>query len=464
MRVLSGLRSDLHSTPVKLALSLVAALALGLAILALWIGADVGRTLAARTEAAVAADIANLRAHAAGDGLGSLDAALAARRVGGMHYVLTRDGAVRAATFAPVGSPGSEGSVFRYASLASMPADGGGLAFGRTVDLGGGVQVVVARDIEDERGFARRLQWTLLVGILGLTLAGLVGGVALGRALDRRLARINATTTAIVLGDLTRRIDRDGSGDEFDRLSGNLNTMLGRLDGLMQALRDVSDNIAHDLKTPINRLRNTAEEALRAAPDKQRNALGAVIEQADAIIQTFNALLLIARLEHGDTADAPMVEVILSELVEDIAELYDPVAEDAKLMFALRLTDRVRFKVHRQLMVQAIANLVDNAIKYAGDPTRAYAETLSLTVVALPTTIEIIVSDRGPGIAPEDHATALKRFGRLDKSRTLPGTGLGLSLVAAIARLHGGRLRLGDNSPGLRAIIELPRGTSLPAG
>lgn len=447
----------LRSTPVRLALTLVAALAAGVAALALLIGFDVNRTLAERTERAVLADAARLAALAARDGIRAVEVAVRARGVEGAHYRVERDGQMMVSTFDAAVLPPQTGGVFSYQPAGRRGA-GRETAFGVTIALDPHVKVTVARDISEQKAVAQRLQRSLAIGLAALALGGIAGGVALGRALDRRLARINTATRAIMAGDLSRRIERDDSGDEFDRLGGQLNEMLMRIEDLMLALRDVSDNIAHDLKTPINRLRNTAEEALRSTGgDRQRHALGSVIEQADAIIRTFNALLLIARLEHDRAAESPLEVVEIHDLVADVVDLYSPVAEDAKLALRVRVADHARHPVHRQLLTQAIANLVDNAIKYAGDPARAGMESLEVDVIAGETTLSIAVADRGPGIAAQDRESALKRFGRLDKSRSKPGTGLGLSLVAAIARLHGGQLVLGDNSPGLRAVIQLPR-------
>jgi signal transduction histidine kinase len=254
-----------------------------------------------------------------------------------------------------------------------------------------------------------------------------------------------------------------GSGDELDRLSENLNAMLGRIEELMQALREVSDNIAHDLKTPLNRLRNRAESALRDpdGPVAYRDGLVKAIEEADELIKTFNSLLLIARLEGGAIAES-MAEIDPAAVIADVAELYEPVAEERGLTLAVSAQHGLALLANRELVSQAVANLVDNAIKYsvveagaaAGD--RAARSTIDISLQSVGDGVAVTVADRGRGVAPEDRERALQRFVRLEKSRSLPGAGLGLSLVAAVARLHGGTVRLEDNAPGLRVVLTLP--------
>jgi len=257
---------------------------------------------------------------------------------------------------------------------------------------------------------------------------------------------------------MSRRIAVTGAGDEFDVLATNLNAMLERIEALMSGLREVSDNIAHDLKTPLSRLRNSAEAALReTGADAYREGLEHTIEKADELIKTFNSLLLVARLEAGALEEnAERFDV--GRAVRDVAELYEPVAEERGMGLAVNVKSGPQLTGNQQLVVQAVANLIENAIKYSGKPINAGSgAAISIDLAELPDAIEIAVADNGPGIAPEDRARVLKRFVRLEKSRTEPGTGLGLSLVQAVARLHGGSVRLEDNRPGLRVVLTLPK-------
>jgi signal transduction histidine kinase len=336
------------------------------------------------------------------------------------------------------------------------------VAVGVLLDVPGGLTLVVGRDIEDLRRFA----WTMgrlgLWSVIILSALGIGGGLLISRSVLRRIEVVNDTTRTIMAGDLSRRIPLNGSGDELDRLAESLNAMLGRIEELMAALREVSDNIAHDLKTPLNRLRNRAEAALRTAdaPATYRDGLVKTIEEADELIKTFNSLLLIARLEGGAVAES-MERLNPASIIADVAELYEPVADEAGLSLSVAAEPGLSLTANRELVSQAVANLVDNAIKYSPDGrgrtgNGAGAAPIRIVLKRVADAIEIAVADRGPGVAPEDRQRALQRFVRLEKSRSRPGSGLGLSLVAAVARLHGGSIRLEDNAPGLRAVLQLP--------
>jgi signal transduction histidine kinase len=236
--------------------------------------------------------------------------------------------------------------------------------------------------------------------------------------------------------------------------------MLARIEELVAALREVSDNIAHDLKTPLTRLRNGAEAALRDAngTTAHRDGLVKTIEEADELIKTFNALLLIARLE-GRAVTESMTKVDPATIIGDVSELYEPAAEEAGLTLTVVAAPGSVIVANRELLSLAIANLVDNAIKYSiVGPSGVQAPGVEISLRSAGDTIEITVADSGPGVAPEDRKRALQRFVRLEQSRSRPGSGLGLSLVAAVARMHGGALRLEDNTPGLKAIVTLPVG------
>jgi signal transduction histidine kinase len=297
--------------------------------------------------------------------------------------------------------------------------------------------------------------------VLIVVVLGLGGGIFVARRVLRRIDAMTGTTQRIMAGDLSGRLPVGRSGDELDRLAENLNAMLERIEALMMGLKEVSDNIAHDLKTPLTRLRNRCEAALRNARTDAdyRAALDSTIEESEELIRTFDALLMIARAESGEAREG-MSEFDAAEVAHDVSELYEPLADDKGLALRVEATP-APVKGNRELVSQALANLVDNAIKYAAETKQegsngAVSEIL-VTAGAEGDRIKLAVRDGGPGIPESDRAHVVERFVRLEQSRTKPGSGLGLSLAAAVARLHGGELKLEDNAPGLKAILDLPR-------
>jgi signal transduction histidine kinase len=300
-------------------------------------------------------------------------------------------------------------------------------------------------------------RWSLAAIII----LGLAGGFFVTRRVLKRVDAMTDTTRTIMDGDLTGRLPIAGTGDELDRLAGNLNAMLERIEALMHGLKEVSDNIAHDLKTPLTRLRNRCEEALRLAEDESqyRAALESTIEESDALISTFNALLMIARAESGQARDG-MSDFDAAEIARGVGDLYEPLADDKGLVLKVEAPGSAPVHGNRELVSQALANLVDNAIKYGRrDRIDANGAEADIVVKAMGDGDRILltVADGGPGIPEADRGRAVERFVRLEQSRSQPGSGLGLSLASAVARLHGGELKLEDNHPGLRTVISLPR-------
>jgi signal transduction histidine kinase len=326
--------------------------------------------------------------------------------------------------------------------------------------LPGNFHLLVGRNLRDARLFRLRitntLGWAALI-TLGL---GVVGGLLMTRNMLRKVDAVNRTSTRIIHGDLSQRVPVSGTGDEFDQLAQNLNAMLDQIERLMAGMRQVTDNIAHDLRTPLARLRARLEVTLIEKPDQARYAdvLRETIHEADRLLGTFNALLSIAEAEAGSRRDG-LEAVDLSEIARDVAELYEPVADEAGLGFDLGVTDNVWVRGDRHLLSQAIANLLDNALKY----TRAGKVGLSVHPHA--STARIEVADTGPGVPADRRNVVFDRFVRLEGSRSTPGNGLGLSLVRAVAKLHDGAVWLEDNqtsaeNPGLKVIIELPLAAS----
>jgi signal transduction histidine kinase len=331
-----------------------------------------------------------------------------------------------------------------------------GVAVVRSVQLDSGLRLIVGRDIVERRGFTAIIFQGFFFGVLGILVLSIVAGALTARRVLRRIDAINATSSTIMSGNLSERVPVTKRNDEFDGLATNLNAMLDRIEQLMQGLKDVTDNVAHDLKTPLTRLRNKAENALRNTSDEaeKHEALEATITESDKLIRTFNALLMIARAEAGAPSGA-FADVDVSAVVADMAELYTPVAEDEGIVLETDVTSGIRLRANRELIGQAVVNLVENAIKYS-KPGDSGQGKIAVSVHQVGQRLLIEVADNGPGIPLEEREHVVKRFVRLEKSRTEPGSGLGLSLVAAVAHLHRGIFRIVDNGPGVRAVIDLP--------
>jgi signal transduction histidine kinase len=324
-------------------------------------------------------------------------------------------------------------------------------------ELPGGFRLLVGRD-ESERVQLRLLLTEGVVWSLGAVfLFAALGAGIIRRALERRMRPAVVTARAIAAGDLSRRVPLANAGDEFDRLGATMNAMLDRIEALMAGVRGVSDAIAHDLRTPIARARGKLEESLATARTEAelRAAVEEGIHDLDNITRIFRALLRIAEAEAG-ARRAAFAPLEVSGVLHDAAEFYEAMAEERGQHLETALPTALRIVGDRDLLLQAVANLLDNALKFtpAGGVVR-------LTAEARAGGVEIAVSDSGPGLSDADKARALDRFFRADSSRGTPGSGLGLSLVRAVAQLHGGEVLLRDampgaSPPGLSVVLRLP--------
>jgi signal transduction histidine kinase len=412
-----------------------------------------------QTEATLDAEITGLAEQYAQRGLSGLIQIVAARSAGdrgdAMIYLVTD----------PDGKP-LAGNIAAWP--AGVPTHSTWLSFGleRTINgrhevhpararlfvIPGGYRLLVGRDISDAAAFRSEVRTTLLwAGSIALGI-GLIGGTVMSRNLLRRVEQVNRTSERVMAGNLSDRIPLRGTSDEFDQLAANLNRMLDQIERLMAAMREVTDDVAHDLRTPLSRLRTRLERALvdPSAGTGQGEAIRAAIDEADRLLATFNALLRIAELESGARLDQT-APVDLSEVARSAADLYEPVTEEKGFALSVVAEPGVRISGDWHLLSQALANLLDNALKYAG------GGQIELRVYHEDGQAILEVADQGPGIPEADRQSVLDRFVRLEPSRTTPGNGLGLSLVRAIVRRHDGSVMLADNRPGLRVRLQFAR-------
>ncbi|MGH6615242.1 ATP-binding protein [Sphingomonas sp.] len=316
----------------------------------------------------------------------------------------------------------------------------------------GANRLISGRLLDDWEQEQRDLEGALALAVLLSLALGIGGGLVVARYVGRRLNGVASVIEGVADGDLSRRVvTLTGSGDPFDRLASQLNAMLDKVERLMGELRLVTDSLAHDLRSPLSRLRSKTEGAVLMEDPMQREAaLGGLIAETDIVMRMLTTLIEISRAESISRDRFSPVDP--AELIEEIAELYAPVVEDAGMRMIVALDARPpALLLHRELISQAVTNLADNALRHG-----AGGGSITLRVSAGAGEVRLQVEDHGPGIAAEDRAQALRRFGRLDSARTTPGAGLGLTLIEAVARLHGGRFELGDNAPGLIAAIVLP--------
>ncbi|MFZ5790155.1 MAG: ATP-binding protein [Pseudomonadota bacterium] len=409
--------------------------------------------LQTQMEARIEAEMASLRRESTAQGLDRLANTVAerGRGAGALDYLLLSPNGRRLAGDLP--SPGSRrGWVDLDTPEQNADEEGSNRVHMLVVSLADGSTLAVGDDIgrieEVEEAVLGAFAWALAATIV----LGLAGGLVLSAGFLRRLDGVIRTAEAIVDGDLARRMPVSGADDDFDRLASTLNRMLDRIAALMESLRQVSNDVAHDLRTPLSRLRQRLEAVRLSAASvaDYEAAIDAALIETDSILDTFSALLRIAQIESG-MRRAGFKEVRLDDVVRTVVEAFAPSAEEeGKSLVVVRL-DEARVRGDRELLTQLVANLVENAIRHTPAGTRIAVQVTDRTSGA-----SLAVADNGPGIPEAERARIFHRFYRLERSRATPGSGLGLSLAAAVADIHDATVRAEDNAPGLRMVVDFP--------
>lgn len=346
-----------------------------------------------------------------------------------------------------------------WVDFLKAEADGGYTPIRALVlGVGPGFRLLVGRDIRELERIDEVFREASVWG-LGLTMGlSLIGGLLIGFSAQRRLAQINRTTRQIIAGNLGQRVPVTGGGDEHDELAENLNAMLDQIEKLMAGLRHVGDSVAHDLRGPLTRLR-TRLETLAAHPAPPREDIAECVAQADALLATFNALLRIARVESGAYRSA-FAPVDVARIARDVCELYQAATDARRIELACETPAEALVVGDRELLAQALTNLLDNAVKYTPEGGR-----IEVRVAAKPPDrYALRIADTGPGIPAGERERMLERFARLDRARSRPGNGLGLALVKAVAEQHDGGLTLSDGRPGLVVELDVPAAETRRAG
>ena len=453
------LTKTLRSTTFRLALISIAVF--GAIVIALFghVYRSTTNFVLSRSDSAIEAERAMLRNIYDSGGRNGLTLAIEQRdavaRLAGSVYLLADE------SFAPVAGnlkewPPALKAEGEWAKFKSEPlnAKGGGPALfrARVEKLPDGFHLLVGRDISDLGHFADQIYAALVIAILLIFVLAAVASVSVTRRTVGRIESINATSRAIMKSGLGRRIPLRGTEDEWDHLAQNLNSMLERIEVLMAEVKQVSDNVAHDLRTPLTRMRGRLEKASieKSDRDHEKSLINATIADLDDVLRMFSSLTRISQIETTNKTLA-FRTVDLAEIATQVAELFDAAAEGKGGRVQVAAGHPVPVIADRDLLFDAMANLVDNAVKHgrAGGLVTVSADKINGEAV-------ISVSDEGPGIPAAEFEHVFKRFYRLERSRRTPGNGLGLSLVAAVARLHGARITLSDNAPGLRVKLRFP--------
>ncbi|MBP0614749.1 sensor histidine kinase [Jiella mangrovi] len=457
-------RSLMRMTAVRLSAVYFLLFAVCAVVLVVYVTATASTIVEDQSRAAISEELADLAGVYQQSGIVGLVRMIdrRARQPGASLYLVTDAsgriiaGNVESLQAGVLDDAGPTPDAFSYERYSDEQGQRYHLAIAEVVSLPNGMRVLVGRDQSEQVRFRGVVQSALILALALMGVAALIAWFFVGRSALKRLDGVTGASARILSGDLSERLPVTGAGDEFDRLSDNLNTLLARISLLQEGLQQVSDNIAHDLRTPLTRLRTRAEGALSAPPNagEAREVMEQMIAECDQMIRTFDALLMISRVEAGSD-QVLKSEIELAAIAADVVDLYEPLAEDANAELVLEAPASLHVYASRELIAQALSNLVDNALKYATN-----TEQKTRIVVRLSKSEGIWslgVSDDGPGIPAEKRDRVLERFYRLDQSRSMPGSGLGLSLVQAIARVHGGKLVLEDAGPGLAVRLEVPR-------
>ena len=456
------LAKTLRSTTFRLALLSIAGFgAIVIALFSYVYWSTTGVVLG-RSEVSIEEELRTLRNTYDADGQSALIAAIEQRMTHGrpqMVYLLV-DGSFKpiAGNLAqwPTALKGSQEWSEFHANPGNSEENGAQKLFrARPEDLSNGLRLFVGADVSDAARFTNQIRAAYALAILFLFVLAAVASVTVTRRTVGRIESINATTKAIIESGLGKRIPVRGSQDEWDRLAQNLNSMLQRIEDLMAEVKQVSDNVAHDLRTPLTRLRGRLERAgaEMKTPDQVRSLITGAVADLDDVLRMFASLMRISQIETANQGQ-PRRLVNVGEVAAQVAELFDAAAETKGGRVEAVNKRPILISADRDLLFDALANLVDNAIKHG-----RCGGQVTISSEQRETEVLVAVADDGPGIPADEHEHVFKRFYRLEQSRSKPGNGLGLSLVAAVARLHGARLTLSDNAPGLCVRLHFPIAT-----
>ena len=458
-----------RTTPFRLTLMFLAVFALADFAFLFYIYAVTAGEVTRRADRDISAETHSLETVYRQGGVNALNQAMIERMVDGrpfLYLLMDKDGRRISGSIAQSPIEPSDDDVawtqFRVTQTDPSGAEMRQPARGEQSRLPGGEHLFVGADIGQAESYVQKIVHALSGAGTLMVLLGLAGGFIISRNVSRAMAGLNAVVAAVQAGDLHARAKVRGANDEFDELAAGLNDMLDRLERSMAGIRHAGDAIAHDLRSPLTRLRARLEAAMldvEAGKGDPTAALAQALEDAEGVLRTFSAVLAIARLQAAGQAPDPAV-FDPSQLAADVAELYEPVCEEKGLDFRAEITPQLSARGNREFISQALANLLDNAVKYTPEGGAVMLRVRRRSSGE----IEFSITDTGPGVAEGDRARIVQRFVRLENSRSEPGAGLGLSLVSAVAEAHGGRLEIDEGpgavdgkGPGLRVALVLPR-------